>query len=120
MQERELAELFAEARATAPQPSAALLARIEADAASARPAGAPARPVSRPSGGALARWLAGLGGGAALAGLASAAVAGIWLGVAQPAPVSAITGRVAEAFGQDSAFDYVELIPSFDALATEG
>lgn len=116
----DLEALFAEARATAPQPSAALLARVAADAYAAQPVGrADARPI-RPAGGVLRRWFAGLGGGPVWAGLASIAVAGVWLGFAQPAPVSGLTDRLSEALGQDSAFDYVELIPSFDALAVEG
>lgn len=119
-QDEDLEALFAAARAAAPQPSAALLARVVADAYAEQPAGR-ADPGPIPTaGGAFRRWFAGLGGGPVWAGLASVAVAGIWIGFAQPAPVSSLTERVSEALGQDDAFDYVELIPSFDALAVEG
>jgi hypothetical protein len=118
--ERDLDDLFAEARSVAPVPSSALLARVEADAVAAQGARARVRPAARRPAGAFARWFAGFGGGPALAGLAGAAVAGVWLGVVQPAPVAGLAGRLSEALGQDGAFDYVELIPSFDALDAEG
>ena len=70
--------LFAEARKAAPVPSDDLMARILADAeteAAAREAPAP-RPRFWPS------LLESLGGWPSLAGLAAAAVTGLWIGSA--------------------------------------
>ncbi len=86
--EQELEALFAAARRDAPTPSADLMARVLADAeaaqaqAQAAPAARPTRPAARP------RWrqvVDLLGGWPAMAGLATAGVAGLWLGVAPPA-----------------------------------
>lgn len=88
--------LFAQAAARDPIPSAALLARIEADALREQPrpvAAAPAAPAVRPRPvwglGALLADV--LGGGRALAGLSLAAASGLWIGVAQPTALSPVT-----------------------------
>ena len=100
----ELDAALGELRArSAAQPSAALIARVLADAdaqAGARPAIAPAIAATpadvrvRLEGGWRARLAARLSGLAAgwpaPAGLAAAAVAGLWLGVAPPPPVLAL------------------------------
>lgn len=84
-----LEDFFAAARAQRPEPDADLLARIAAEAeaaAAARARPAPARPSGqsgRPGGG-LGGWLAAIGGWPAAAGLATATVAGLWIGYAQP------------------------------------
>lgn len=59
---------------------------------------------------------AAFGGGAALAGIGTAAVAGVWLGFAQPVPLTALSGGL----WSETPLDTVELIPSFDTLLTEG
>jgi hypothetical protein len=75
------------ARDSAPVPSAALLARVldaaeaEQDRIAARHAAVPRAPRA----GLWARLRQGLGGYPALAGLAAAGVAGIWIGMALPA-----------------------------------
>jgi hypothetical protein len=88
-QEAALAPFFEAARAAGPEPSTALLARVleDAEAAQARHAGAQARPGlgPRPRAGLRARLAQGLGGWPALAGLAAAGVAGVWIGTALPA-----------------------------------
>jgi hypothetical protein len=121
MQDSDIDDLFARARGAAPEPDMALLQRIAADAdavqAGFRPAPAVATPIRR---GPLARWIAALGGGPAVAGLATAALAGVWIGVAQPAPVAALTSGVTAALGQADDTVYVELIPDFVSLGTEG
>jgi hypothetical protein len=115
MRDIDLDDLFAAVRDSAPRPSAALMARVEADAAAAQAARrpAPAHPAKarRRTG-----WIQALGGRGVLAGLASAALAGLWLGVAKPAPVQALT----EAYAPETALGSVELIPSLDAFGTEG
>lgn len=119
MQDSDLDDLFASARAAGPMPSAALVARIEADALAVQqarqvPLRAPA-PRSRLSG-----WIAALGGSGVMAGLATATLAGLWLGVVQPAPVSAVTQSLGAALGVDAGLDSVELIPALDAFGEEG
>lgn len=79
---------FAAGRAAAPEPSDALMARIMADAAAVQAAAATPAPAETTRGrdrfGLLGAFMAALGGWPAMAGLASAAVAGIWIGAAQP------------------------------------
>ncbi|NBZ87689.1 dihydroorotate dehydrogenase [Stagnihabitans tardus] len=87
--------LFAKAAERGPLPSAALLARIEADARREQPrpmaVAAPPRPA-RGWGMILADVLGGgLGGGRGLAGLSLAAASGLWIGVAQPTALSPVT-----------------------------
>ena len=84
----QLEGFFAAARAAEPAPSEALMARVLADAAAAQPR-VPGPVVSAPAAAPLwRRWLAALsgavGGGAMATGLASAAVAGVFIGYAGP------------------------------------
>ncbi len=76
-----LDDLFAQARQLAPVPGAALTARVLADAA--RPV-----PVARPQPSVWAQLGAMLGGWPALGGLATATIAGIWIGIASPSVVA--------------------------------
>jgi hypothetical protein len=92
-----------------------LMARILADATREQPR-APSfalRPAPAPE--RMTPWqiLSDLfGGGGALAGLASAACAGLYLGVAQPAAISTI----ALAFSGSSAVDQLDFMPSIDSV----
>jgi hypothetical protein len=61
-----------------------------------------------------------MGGNGVLAGLATATLAGLWLGFAQPAPVLTLTQIVSDAFAADAGLGAVELIPSLDAFGLEG
>jgi hypothetical protein len=112
----DLDDLFAAARRTAPQPPAALLARIEAEAQAVHRARQPAppRPARRFG------WVAALGGNGVLAGLATATLAGFWLGFSQPAPVSTLTQTVSAAFGAGTVIETVDLIPALDTFGAEG
>lgn len=74
---------FAALRADAPRPSAALMARVLADAEAAAPRHAP--PAARR---AALIWRA-LGGLPAAAGLAAATLAGVWIGADPPGPFAA-------------------------------
>ena len=79
--------LFAEARETAQSAPDDLLARIKADAdAEQQRSGSKAR-QPEPRKNAAARLLDALGGWAAISGLATAAVTGIWIGFANPSIV---------------------------------
>lgn len=112
-----LEAFFDAARAEAPQPSEDLMARILADAAAEtahRAAPAPGARAARPAAKVLGFWDAlvmALGGRGALAGLAGAMVAGLWLGVSQPAPIASLAQQVA---GDGTTLEQVDLIPSFD------
>ncbi|MCA3509237.1 MAG: hypothetical protein IOC80_09320 [Rhodobacter sp.] len=118
MQDTDLEGLFATARAGRPSPSAGLTARIAADAdavqAGFKPAPTPAG--RRP----WAGWIAAMGGHRVLAGLATAALAGLWLGFAQPAPVVTLTLTLRHAFAADAGPWAIELIPPLDAFGLEG
>lgn len=100
-----LTGFFDAARDAVPQPDAALHARIMADADAVLKARAPS--VPRPS-----VWrgiLAALGGWPTFAGLATATVAGVWIGVSPPDMVAPWIDT-----------QTVEYLPGFDALLEEG
>lgn len=89
-----LDQLFSAARRAPSPPPEALMARVLADAA--REQGArPARAELRPARGWLAGLLAGLGGPGALAGLATAGLAGVWIGFVQPLDLSLVGAAAA-------------------------
>ena len=114
---------FAAARADRPDPDAALLARVMADAADETARRAHLAAVRRPAAarrgpGILAVLTAALGGQGAVAGLAAAGLAGLWLGLAPPAPLQALSPAL---WGAGDAA--AELIPDIDrvlAFAAEG
>lgn len=111
----DLDDLLAAARTRPVAAPPDLLARVLDDGLALQP-----RPVSaapcRSGRGLWARLSGALGGAPALAGLAAATVAGLWLGFAQPTPVQA----VADGLWPDGQFDTVELFPGDDLLLTEG
>jgi len=91
--EIDLDDLFAEAREQRPEPGPDLMARILADAgqvAAERVRSGPA-PVAR---GAWRDWLRLLGGWPTVGGLVASTVAGLWIGVAQPAALSDLADSV--------------------------
>ncbi|MEL7212761.1 MAG: hypothetical protein AAGK92_08880 [Pseudomonadota bacterium] len=100
-----LSGFFEAARADAPQPSDALQMRILADADCTL-----AKPASEVK---PRHWvrdlLQGLGGWPAVAGLATATVAGVWIGISPPALVDTLIG-----------VQTVEYLPGFNALLEEG
>lgn len=89
--ETQLENLFETARKTSPTLSASLTARILADAEAVQEAAIRStdsrKTPKHPS--FWQRMIAGLWGWPGLTGLASAAVAGLWIGVSQPAVVGA-------------------------------
>lgn len=105
--------LFAAARDDTPVPSAALLARITADAERevAMPATiARAAPKRR----GLAWLVAALGGWPAVSGLATATVAGLWLGYTEPGSLTDFTGTLWPA--AESGYGLGDLVPSYDLI----
>ncbi|RVT86711.1 dihydroorotate dehydrogenase [Rhodobacteraceae bacterium CCMM004] len=111
----DLEALFGAARRSPPAASDAFLARLAADADAACPA-PPARRTRRILRGRLGVLVAAIGGWPAVAGLASAAVAGLWIGMAAPDLV--LPPSVDGAAG--AGFDLVDLMPGLGDLAVEG
>lgn len=84
---KNLDRYFAAARATSPEPSAELFARIVEDAqAQQAVVHQPASPARR--GGVIRQWLDALGGWPAISSLATATVAGVWVGISPPEELS--------------------------------
>ncbi len=126
----ELDSLFAEAEAGL-APSDALMARVLADAAAVQAASVQAgagqagavrageRPVGREAPPPARSFWTGLaavfGGGGALAGLGTAALAGLYLGFAQPSALTSLTAG----FSSDVSIDSMDLMPGIDALLAE-
>ncbi|WP_102226714.1 dihydroorotate dehydrogenase [Acidimangrovimonas sediminis] len=125
----DLEGFFRAARAETPEPSGRLMDRILADAAAhqPRPAAHPAvrqgarapgrRPAEarRTGRGFWQRLLPGIGGPGVVAGLACSAVAGAWIGFAQPAPIAGLASQMT---GQTASLDQVDLIPAMDSYLT--
>ncbi|WP_300516596.1 dihydroorotate dehydrogenase [Aliiroseovarius sp.] len=115
-----LESFFEAGRADAPVPSQDLMARILADAQANMPAPAPiATPARR---GLLAGLLAAVGGWPSVATMATAAVAGVWLGFVQPDALNSLSGGTLLPGSTATAYEVDDLIPSygsFDVLLTE-
>jgi hypothetical protein len=117
MNDSDLDDIFAEARGATAAPSSDLMARILADAEAHQPAAAVlVRAAPPPRQGLWAAMLAAIGGGAALAGLSTATLAGLWIGFAQPTTLLDVT----DAFLPVVTLESVDLLPSFDTILTEG
>lgn len=105
-----LDDLFAKAAAQRITPSDALVNRIMADAADVQPKQRRLAPVAGPGWFAtLADWF---GGGLSLAGMSAAAITGLYLGVAQPTAVLALSDYVTGTTTSGS----LELLPSTSPL----
>lgn len=115
-----LESFFEAGRADAPVPSQDLMGRILADAQANMPAPAPiATPARR---GLLAGLLAAVGGWPSVATMATAAVAGVWLGFVQPDALNSLSGGTLLPGSTATAYEVDDLIPSygsFDELLTE-
>lgn len=112
MRDQDLDRLLARAAAAAPRPSPALLDRVLADAVAEQDRRAalsqPARPEPRP----IFGWLVeAFGGTPGLAGVFTAAIAGVAIGYLEPGMFDLLTGGDAE---------IVDLFSEVDYLTTEG
>lgn len=104
----DLDDLFAEARAKPHAPSEALLARVLTDAMAEQPKSAPPVAVMRARRvGLWTRLAAVFGGTGALAGMGTAAAAGLFIGFVQPVDLSALGDAVL-----GTPLETVELIPN--------
>lgn len=111
-----LDDLFAEASARPMAASSEFLARVHADAIAHQPQPRTvAAPSARPGMGFLARMIAAVGGAGALAGISSAAMAGLVVGYVQPSGLVSLAGD----YGIVSSGDVVDLLPGYDALIAE-
>lgn len=112
----DLDDLFAEAAAKPAVPSGDLMARVLADAARAHPQPVAIRASAPPARLGLLAGLAALfGGGGVLAGIGSAAVAGLFIGFVQPTSLT----KLADAWSGDTQIDTLDLMPGIDALLIE-
>ncbi len=120
MSDADLDALLSDLRADPPKLDARLLARIVDDAHALQSSRMSVRAHVPTRAAALRRWISALGGSVALAGLGTAAMAGLWIGVAQPASLINVTDQLSAALGREAALDYVELFPDFITLQIEG
>jgi len=116
-EDHDLEMFFRAARADAPEPSEALMARVLADAEAALPPVAAADCAASTGGvGATASWVERLlGGWRAMGGLATATVAGLWIGYAGLADPSALSGGWLG--GSDDVAITVDLMPEAAGVA---
>ncbi len=120
MSDADLDALLSDLRSHPPEADARLLARIVDDAQAVQSSRTSVRAVVPTREPALRRWISALGGSVALAGLGTAAMAGLWIGIAQPASLIDVTDQLSAALGREAALDYVELFPDFTTLQIEG
>lgn len=119
-----LEAFFEAARDDAPVPSQDLMARILADAQAELPAPAPIlrQAVEPRRRSLLASLLAAVGGWPSVATMATATVAGIWIGFAQPDALNALAGGTLLPGTTATTYEVDELVPSygsFDGLQIE-
>ena len=95
-------------------PSGDLMARVLADAEAQQMANVPA-PAAQP--GLFASLWAAIGGWPTAAGMVTATLVGIWIGISPPAPLEQIT---AEVLGSTDDAYLVDLLPAFGDDFVEG
>lgn len=120
MTDDQLDDLFAAVRETRAEASPDFLARVLADAYAAQPEPAAMPAASAPRAappGLWARLSAAFGGGFGLAGVATAGLAGVWLGFAPPAGLSPLTENLLPATA--TAAVGVDLMPGLDDYWTD-
>lgn len=111
-----LDDLFAAGRVAAPEPSPEFLAQILSDAEEVQAGFAPPR-VVRAKPGVFASILASIGGWPSVAGLATATVAGVWIGFSSPEAVDDLASGY---LGISEEIELTDLMPSFDTFLQEG
>ncbi|SDF57640.1 hypothetical protein SAMN04244550_02459 [Rhodobacter capsulatus] len=115
-EDTDLERFFRAARTAAPEPPAAFLTRLAAQAEAVQAETVPARAVparaARPRLGLVSALAAAFGGWAALGGMATATVAGLWIGLAgAPTLVQAV------GLGSTVSAEADSYLPDADVLA---
>lgn len=108
--EAALERAFAALEREAPQPDAAFLARLEAQALGVMPPPVRVAPCPRAQGGFWAQIMEALGGRVGLGGLVTSTAAGLWLGAFPPVGLDAL---LAPALGGSEAV-LLDPLSSFD------
>jgi hypothetical protein len=119
MTKNDLDDLFAAMRQQPATVSDGLMARVLEDAATNQPALAVMAKPKR-SQGFLAGLLAAIGGAGGLAGLSTAAIAGVWFGFAQPAALTTVTDSIWGSEASTISTDSVNIMPGLDDYLIEG
>jgi len=126
LDEAALEAVFEAARAEAPPPSEALLARIVADAeTTAAGRERPARAARPRRAGLIAAAIGALGGWPALAGMVTATAASVWLGFAAPDELNTLAGGLllSDDTGLATSYELDDIVPDatgLSALLEEG
>ena len=116
MQDSDLDDLFGQARQPVAVP-AALMARVLSDADALQPVTATRpRQIGVLAGPWQGFWTA-IGGFGGLAGLSTAAMAGLWIGFAQPTALVAVTDTF---LPMDVVAETYNILPGFDDFLDEG
>ncbi len=119
MTDFDLDAVLAAARDADPVPSDALMSRVMADALALQPRAVAQNRAQSGLAFTPLRWLdwlaAVFGGGGAVAGIGMALVAGVFFGIAQPAPVAMLTG----VWLDETLSDGLDLFPAETAFWVE-
>jgi hypothetical protein len=110
--DNDLENLFRAARENPPEAGTAFMARALAEAQAAQPL--PRAVAVAPRRNLWARMAAAVGGAVAVAGIGTAAMAGLVIGYVQPEPMLTLAGTI----GLGSA-ETLDLMTGYDALLTE-
>jgi hypothetical protein len=113
----ELDAFFSAGREQVIEPSPDLLARVLADAESTHIAQAETARATPQKSGFLSELFSGLGGWPSLASLATAAIAGVWIGISPPAALEDLASTY---LSDDSESYLIELMPGADNFLVEG
>lgn len=111
----DLEALFEAEKGNSLEPSDDFLTRVMADAKQVQTGFATAQATPIVSVGFWATLSAALGGWPTFAGLATATVAGVWIGVSPPQGLDSLTDSVL-----GNSLDYSDYLPGFDSVLTEG
>lgn len=115
LSDQELDAVFASASASPPDVSIALMQKVMADAEAVADARVLAS-AKAPRVHVFKAILSAIGGWPAVGGLATATVAGIWLGFSPPAAVDDLTAG----YLTGNYYDLADFMPSIDAILEEG
>lgn len=116
MQDNELDLFFEAARQERAEPSDSLMAAIMADAQAQMPAADPLPAPKAQKAGWLSSIFRGLGGLPAAASLATATVAGVWIGFTQPVQLETLSGGLVlsgDYVVSDTAYALEDLAPGY-------